>query len=158
MRDDSTLRVLALTMLFSAACSARESLPLPNDPRTCAQVSRRPGAGLRSLSDAPPGPDVVDIAPGESVCLGLRAASRKLTFQMRTESSGATLLVHNPYAEVLTFSALVYLEGEEGGYPSTTCPVRPGLTGSEHWSEDVAKVVLSRFELHAPESPPTACE
>jgi len=104
-------------------------------------------------------PLVVDIAPGEAACLGLERHSSKITFQMSSDGSGVTLRTRNPYAEVLTFDAMVYLEGDsDGGYPSTTCPVKPGLIGYELWEDPVKRVVLSRFELHDEASAPTSCE
>jgi uncharacterized protein YcfL len=142
-------------ILGLVGCSSHPKIAAPADAKACKFKAKRPSAGVRALNSIA----VVDIAPGEAACLALEDRADPLRFQMSSDSSGVKLSTHNPYAEVLTFDALVYLEGESGGgYPSTTCPVKPGALGHELWEEPVKSVVLSRFELHHEDSAPTACD
>jgi len=165
-------RAFVVLVVGLGGCSSHPKVLAPPETQACTFAAKRESAGVRAqhLGFVPGGiqnhgpdlksaPLVVDIAPGEAACLGLERRSSKITFQMSSDGSGVTLRTRNPYAEVLTFEAMVYLEGDsDGGYPSSTCPVKPGAVGHELWEEPIQRVVLSRFELHDEASAPTTCE
>jgi hypothetical protein len=151
-------RAFVVLVVGLGGCSSYPKIAAPPDGQACTFQAKRDRAGVLPQHSGS-GAFIVDIAPGEAACLALENRKEPLRFQMSSDGSGVKLSTHNPYGEVVTFDALVYLEGESGGgYPSTTCPVKPGDVGYELWEEPVKSVVLSRFELHDASSAPTACE
>lgn len=152
------------------ACSSQKRLEPPGTAAICETTTQQREARILPPTEAA-GSQAVSLHVGESLCLrgkpgthwiqfeslAVKGSARDLSLRMQLDGDGTTLSVRNPFEQALTFDALVTLENGDR-YPSSTCPVRPHESHTEHWEEPLAQVVLSNFSVRETAAAVASCQ
>jgi hypothetical protein len=93
-----------------------------------------------------------------------RKPKSTLTFHLWQEPDigdglGMLLTVNSPFGQIIKYRLGMMLPDGGDLYSTSSCPLRPGITVSEHWPHPIFQIVATDFRLVADDSEgATTCE